>query len=234
MEFGLSAVVTDSATMKAFYQTADPYLATAIAAAAVPPHANKNTHPEARSRYKTGVLACLYGIAARSLGKRLREPIGRARQFLQMHHEIFADYWRVSDGLIAEAVRGGSYTSRHGWHYAVVPPINERSLRNWPIQTLGADVLRAAVIFADAIGIEMVATAHDAVLIEAPEDQIEAKVAEMAYCMKLASAVLCDGFTLEVDWDIRRHGERFIEDRGKRTFAVAERFVTNGAVVNAA
>lgn len=232
MEFGLSAVVTSSATMKAFYGTGEPYLATASAAGAVPRGATKKTHPEERKRYKTGVLASLYGIAAASLGQRLREPTGRARQFLQMHHEIFADYWRASDGMIAEAVRCGGYTSRHGWHYAVVPPVNERSLRNWPIQTLGSDVLRCSVIFADALGVEMLATAHDAVLIEADADEIEAKAAEMAYCMKLASAVLCDGFTLNVDTDIKRHGERFLEERGERTFAVAERFITNGGVAS--
>lgn len=86
MEFGLSATVTDSATMQAFYQSGDPYLATAIAAGTVPPDATKATHPQERDLYKTGVLACLYGIAAGSLGKRLREPIGRARRFLRMHH----------------------------------------------------------------------------------------------------------------------------------------------------
>ena len=136
--------------------------------------------------------------------------------------------------MIAEAVRCGGYTSRHGWHYAVVSPVNERSLRNWVVQTLGADVLRCAVIFADALDIEMLATAHDAILIQADEAEIETKAAEMAYCMKLASAVLCDGFALDVDQDIKRHGERFLEDRGKRTFAVAERFVTGGAAQHAA
>jgi hypothetical protein len=139
--------------------------------------------------------------------------------------------------MVAAAVRSGGYTSRHGWHYTVAPPVNERSLRNWPIQTLGADILRCAVIFADTLGIEMLATAHDAVLIEADEDDIRAKVGEMDFCMRLAAMLLTGGFALGVDVKdsaIKRHGERFLEERGKRTFAVAERFVTSGAAHHAA
>jgi hypothetical protein len=226
MEFGLAAAVTGDRTMAAFYRSGDPYLATAIAAGAVPPGATKDSHPAQRELYKTGVLACLYGIGPVSLAQRLQQPVSFARRFLDTHHALFAEYWRQSDGMVAEAIRSGGYTSRHGWHYAVCPPFNVRSLRNWVIQTTGADVLRCALIFADVIGLEILATAHDAVLFQAPQHQYESRAAELIYCMKLASAVLCDGFALDVDQETKSRGERFLDKRGKGTFAIVEKFVT--------
>jgi DNA polymerase I-like protein with 3'-5' exonuclease and polymerase domains len=155
----------------------------------------------------------------------LKQPLHFARKFLDMHREIFADYWHWSDGVVRQAMHQGFYTSRHGWHYAVCPPVNERSLRNWPIQTAGADILRCAVILADALGIEMLATAHDAVLIQAPEAEIDRAAASMAWCMQHAAALLTGGFELRVDIERKLHGEQFIDERGRRTFAVVDKFL---------
>jgi hypothetical protein len=226
MEFGLAAALSGDPNMTRFYRSGDPYLATAIAAAGVPADATKVSHPTERGLYKVGSLACLYGIAEQSLAQRLKRPVSFARDFLRMHHELFADYWRWSDGVVRQAIHHGFYTSRHGWHYEVHPPFNERSLRNWPIQTAGADILRCAVILADALGIEMLATAHDAVLIQAPEEQIDTAAAVMAWCMQRAAALLTDGFELRVDIERKLHGERFVDERGRRTFAIVEKFLT--------
>ena len=225
MEFGLAAALSGDANMLAFHSTRDPYIATGIAFGGLPIDATKKTHPELRNVYKVGGLACLYGIGVGSLAGRIKRSSAFASDFLKHHHKTFAQYWRWSDGVVAEAIRSGMYTSRHGWSYRVRPPFNIRSLRNWPIQTTGADILRCAVIFADAIGIEMLATAHDAVLIQAPEDRIEQAAAEMADCMTRAALLLTDGFRLHVETDIKRAGERFIDRRGKATFALVEKFL---------
>jgi hypothetical protein len=79
---------------------------------------------------------------------------------------------------------------------------------------------------ADACEIEMLATAHDAVLIQAPADPITQEVAIMTDCMQRAGAVLTNGFLLRVSHEIKQVGERFIEDRGKRTLAVVDRFLS--------
>lgn len=225
MEFGLAAALSGDSTMSEFYVSGDPYLATAKAAGAVPGDATKKTHPEERNIYKTGLLAAQYGIGEETLAGRLRRPVSFARNFLQLHRELFAGYWRWSDGIVAEAIRSGGFVSRHGWAYRVQPPFNTRSLRNWPIQTAGADVLRAACIFADRLGIEMLATAHDAVLVEAEADDLECTTATMEECMRQAALLLTDGFELRVDCDIRQHGERFVEQRGLRTLRVVDAFL---------
>jgi DNA polymerase I len=228
MEFGLGASCSGDRNMVAFYGSGEPYLATAAAAGVVPATATKKTHSVERDLFKTGVLACMYGIGDETLARRLRRSTSFARRFIEMHHDLFPEYWRWSDGVTAEAIRSGRYCSRHGWTYAVQPPFNMRSLRNWPIQTAGADILRCACILADEQGIEMLATAHDAVLIQAPADRIEAAVVVMADCMRQAARIMTDGFVLNVDHDIKRSGERFIEDRGRRTLTVVDRFLAEG------
>jgi DNA polymerase I len=161
MEFGLAASCSGDPSMTEFYRSGDPYLATAVAAGALPEGATKQSHKDDRDLFKTGVLACLYGIGIETLGHRLRRTTDFARRFLEMHHKLFARYWQWSDEVVAEAIRSGRYCSRHGWSYAVQQPINNRSLRNWVIQALGAEILRCACIFADELGIEMLATAHE-------------------------------------------------------------------------
>jgi DNA polymerase I len=225
MEFGIAASCSGDPNKIKFYQSGDPYIATAIAAGALPMGATKSSHRYERDLYKTGVLACLYGIGISSLALRLKRSELFADAFLRMHKELFWRYWEWSDAVVAHAIQSGECVSRHGWRYTAQPPFNERSLRNWPIQTMGADILRYACIQADWFGIEMLATAHDAVLIQAPIDRIEQDVATMADCMKHAARVLTDGFELRVDHEIKLPGERFMDERGKRTLAVVDRFL---------
>jgi hypothetical protein len=75
----------------------------------------------------------------------------------------------------------------------------------------------------------MLATAHDAILIQAPEGRIEPDVARLSECMRRAAYLLTDGFELRVDHEIRRAGERFVEERGARTLAVVDRFLEERA-----
>jgi DNA polymerase I len=210
MEFGLAASCSGDTNMIEFYKSGDPYIATAIAAEALPTGATKLSYRYERDLYKTGILACLYGIWIITLALRLKRSELFADGFLKMHHELFWRYWEWSDAVVADAISGGEYVSRHGWRYTVQPPFNVRSLRNWPIQTLGAEILRCACIWADRFGIEMLATAHDAVLIQAPLGRIEQDVACMSECMRHAARLLTDGFELRVDHEIKRGSERFV------------------------
>ena len=239
MEFGIAAALSSDRNMQAFYRTHDPYLAAAVAFGALPPGATKQSDPGMHEVFKRGLLACQYGCGAPTLAARIKRPTAFARRFLELHHETFSKYWPWSDGVVAEMIRSGLFVSRHGWRYVVRPTrrksdgdrlrttnFNLQSLRNIPIQLMGAEILRLACILADDLDIEMIATAHDAVLIQAPEECIDQAAAKMAWCMERASEVLTDGFTLFVKADIRRHGERFVEERGSRTLQIVDRFLT--------
>src|SRR5262245_66278276 len=130
--------------MVRFYNSGDPDIAAAISGGAIPIGATKATHPTERDLFKTGLLACQYGIGVAALAGRIKRSVPFADNFRNMHFELFPDYWRWSDEVVAEAIRSGCFCSRHGWRYTVSPPFNVRSLRNWPIQTLGAEIGRAS------------------------------------------------------------------------------------------
>ena len=62
-------------------------------------------------------------------------------------------------------------------------------------------------------GVEVCAPVHDAVLIAAPIDQIEADVDKMRAAMAEASRIVLDGFELGVDSKTVRYPERYMDDR---------------------
>ena len=63
---------------------------------------------------------------------------------------------------------------------------NDRSLRNFPMQGNGAEMLRLACCPATERGIEVCAPVHDAVLICAPLDRLDTDVARMKDAMREA------------------------------------------------
>jgi hypothetical protein len=73
-------------------------------------------------------------------------------------------------------------------------------------------------------GIKLLAPVHDAVLIEAPVDQIEADVALARECMRRASRIVlnndADGtHELRTDDNIVRHSNRYADKRGEDIWA---------------
>jgi DNA polymerase-1 len=73
------------------------------------------------------------------------------------------------------------------------------------------------------LGIRLIASVHDAVLIEASIDQIEREVARAIYCLERASQRFLHGLTLKVDVKKIYPGERFTDPRGEATWAFVER-----------
>src|SRR5262249_18639467 len=99
--------------------------------------------------------------------------------------------------------------------------VNARSIRNWPIQATGADILRISCILAARHGVKILAPVHDAVLIESPIERIESDVALMREIMRRASRVVLnadvDGtHELRTDVVIVRHPDRYVDKPGTK------------------
>src|SRR5262249_8155146 len=97
--------------------------------------------------------------------------------------------------------------------------VNARSIRNWPIQATGADILRISCILAARHGVKLLAPVHDAVLIEAPIERIEADVAVMREIMRRASRIVLNAdpkgtHELRTDYTIIRYPDRYSDKRG--------------------
>jgi DNA polymerase family A len=227
-EFGIAAALSGDLAMQEAYQSGDPYLAFAKQAGAVPPDATKKTHGPTRELFKQCVLAVQYGMGAESLACRIGQPPVVARDLLRAHRETYRAFWRWSDASLDHAMLTGEMRAVFGWHIHVGENPNPRSLRNFPMQANGAEMLRLACCLATERGIEVCAPVHDAALICAPLDRLESDIADMRAAMAEASRIVLGGFELGTDcpdeYDehgkpieyphIIRHPRRYMDGRG--------------------
>jgi hypothetical protein len=214
-EFGIAAALSGDAAMLAAYRSGDPYLAFAKQAGAVPADATKQSHGPERERFKQCVLAVQYGMEAESLALRIRQPPVVARDLLRAHRETYRTFWRWSDAAVDQAMLHGAIWTAYGWPVRTGEQPNPRSLRNFPMQANGAEMLRIACCLATERGIEVCAPVHDAVLIAAPLERIEADVTAMQTAMAEASAAVLDGFVLGTDAKVTRYPDRYSDPRGE-------------------
>jgi DNA polymerase-1 len=139
---------------------------------------------------------------------------------LNQHREIFAQYWKWSDDWMQHALQTGVMRTAMGWTCRTgITEFNVRSLRNWPLQANGADIMRIACILATRHGIKLLASVHDALLIEAPTERIEADVALTREIMRRASRIVLNAdasgtHELRTDVEIVRYPDRYSDPRG--------------------
>lgn len=214
-EFGIAAALSGDQNMQNAYLSGDPYLTFAKQAGAAPDSATKSSHPQTRELYKACALAVQYGMQEDSLAKRIQQPTVYARELLKAHHRTYRTFWNWSDGVVDFALTRRKLWTVFGWTIHVGPGSNGRSLRNFLMQANGAEMLRLACCLATESGIKVVAPVHDAVLIEAPHDQLASKTLQMQEHMRHASAILLDGFELRTDAKVIQSPDRFCDERGE-------------------
>ena len=215
-EFGLAAALSGDETMKEAYNSGDPYLTFAKQAGAVPDDATKQSHKSERDQFKVCALAVQYGMGANSLAKKLGESKHRGKELLRLHKETYPRYWAWSDAVEAVAILEGKLTSVFGWEVRAGGDANPRSLRNFPIQSNGAEMLRLACCLATESGITVCAPVHDALLIEGASDEIEDLVARTQSIMTEASLLVTPGFPLRTDSEVVRWPDRYMDPRGSK------------------
>jgi DNA polymerase-1 len=213
-EFGIAAALSGDPAMQAAYLSGDPYLAFAKQAGAVPADATKETHGPQRELYKQCVLATQYGMEAESLAARIGQLPIVARALLRVHRQTYRRFWEWSDAAVNIAMLTGSLHTAFGWHVHIGEKSNPRFLRNFPMQANGAEMLRLACCFATEIGIEVCAPVHDAVLICAPLDRLEADIGRMRDCMARAARAVLGGFELRTDATRVLYPNRYSDPRG--------------------
>jgi len=214
-EFGIAAALSGDAAMQVAYQSGDPYLAFAKQAGAVPATATKETHGPQRELFKQCVLAVLYGMEAEALALRIGQPGIVARDLLRAHRQTYRTFWHWSDAAVDQAMLTGTLHTVFGWHIHIGENSNPRSLRNFPMQANGAEMLRLACCLATERGIEVCAPVHDAMLICAPAGRIEEDIAGMRAAMAEASRAVLNGFELGTDAAMVLYPDRYMDAGGQ-------------------
>jgi DNA polymerase family A len=171
-----------------------------------------------RTLFKTVVLGIQYAMGAHTLAERTGISVSEAGEILarlRARFRVFGDYAR---SVVEHAGLFLEVSTPYGWVMQCPSGINSRTVRNFPIQSAGAEVLHVACILAERRGIEVVAPVHDAIMAEASIDQAEDVSAALDRCMRDASAIVLRGYELPTDVQLIGAGQehqRYYDDRGE-------------------
>jgi hypothetical protein len=166
-------------------------------------------------------------MGERTLATRITKPVVYARDLLRAHRATYRRFWEWSDAAVNLALFRGRLWTRFGWQTwtRYRKPTdkdggdpNVRSLSNFPCQGNAADMLRLAAGFICEAGVMLDATIHDAVLIEAAADDIDAAVDQARRAMDRASELVLYGFRLRTDFELIHWPDRYRDDRGAPFF----------------
>jgi DNA polymerase-1 len=215
-ELAIAAALSGDGKMQDAYRSGDFYLTFAKMAAAVPTDATKESHATVRDQFKIVALGVLYGLSAEGLARKLNVSLARGRDLLRMHKETFRQFWRWSDAVQDQAILTGRLQTAFGWTVHTGNNPNPRSLRNFPMQGNGAEMMRLACCLATERGIHLCCPVHDALLVEDDVDGIDATVKTTQRAMREASELVLGGFSLRTDAKVVRYPHRYADARGIR------------------
>lgn len=217
-EFAIAAAFSNDPNMLAVYAAADPYLEFAKLAGAVPVDATKETHKQQRNQFKQCMLGTNYGMGPHALAVKINGHVLEAQDLLAAHAREFHVFneWinKVPDHILTH----GAYQTPFGWTGRPGREPNLRSLRNFPLQAAGADIMRIAAFGLVEAGIKVLAPVHDAFLIESSVDRIEQDVKTAREIMAEAGAVALGGLRLKTDAEIIKYPARYTDERGVTTW----------------
>jgi len=216
-EIAIAAALSGDELLWTAYESGDPYIAFAIQAGLAPSGATKETHKDIRNRCKSVVLGTNYGMSAYGVAQAAKIHELEAKALLQKHRETYRKFWAWAENNKDRGLLGLKLETCFGWPIRVTSgDVKANTFLNWPMQAHGAEMMRVACILAVERGIKLCAPIHDALLIEAPLDQIDSEVVRLKECMAEASeAVLGDGKVCRVDADIVQYPDRYMDEHGR-------------------
>ena len=175
--------------------------------------------------FKTVVLGIIYGLGPHTLASRIGVSLFEAAEILarlRAQFHVWEDYAQsVGDHAGLDLEIGTPLD----WRMQCPPGIKARTVRNFPVQSTGSEILHVACILAERRGIEIIAPVHDALMAEADLDRAEEVSAALDQVMRDASSIVLRGYELPTDVQIIRPGERYYDDRGVEMWTTVNRLL---------
>jgi DNA polymerase I len=212
-EIGIAAGLSGDARLIAAYVDGDCYMAFAKQAGLVPADATKYSHPEIRNACKVVVLGLNYGMGPQSIALQAGISLAHAQELVALHKRTYRTFWQWSDHMVENALLARRQHTVFGWPRKLIGGERLTSIRNFPMQANGAEMMRIAAIGAVRAGIEVCAPVHDAFLIAAPAARLTEDVEIMRDVMTRAGQVVC-GIPIRTEAKLIRYPNRYMEDRG--------------------
>jgi hypothetical protein len=200
-------------------QSGDPYLTFAKMAGLAPADATKQSHKAVRDVCKTVVLGTNYGMGPESLAYRTGLSKIEAQELLRKLAITFPTFTGWAQHVVDVGQLTGRLSTVFGWTIHVTGTSRPTSLRNFPMQANGAEMLRLACCLATERGIEVCAPVHDALLIEGPAGEISDVVAATRTATAAASRMVLD-VEVPTDVDIVQFPDRYADPRGAVMWAL--------------
>ncbi len=223
-EARIAAVVSgDAALLKAC--DPDIYIGIAKQLGFAPPEATAESHKPVRKMFKPVGLGIIYGLGPHTLATRIGVSLFESAEILARLHAQFHVWEDYAHSVLDHAGLDLEIGTPLGWYMQCPPGIKPRTVRNFPIQSMGAEILHVACILAERRGIEIIAPVHDALMAEADLDCAEDVSAALDQVMRDASSVLLKGHELPTDVQIIRPGERYYDDRGEEMWNTVSRLL---------
>jgi hypothetical protein len=224
-EVRIAAVLSGDEALLQACESGDVYLDIARQLGFLSDSMSTDEQKAVRILFKAVILGIQYGLGARSLAVRTGISLFEAGEILarlRARFHRFEDYVRcVLDHAGLDLEIGTPF----GWYMQCPPGINPNTVRNFPIQSSGSEILHVACLLAERRGIELVAPIHDALLAEGPLSQVEELSHALDELMGDAAAVVLRGHRLPTDCQIVKPGEHYQDERGAEMWATVTRLV---------
>jgi DNA polymerase I-like protein with 3'-5' exonuclease and polymerase domains len=215
-EVAIAAALSGDTFLMDSVASGDPYLSFAVRAGLAPEGATKASHGVVRDVCKACVLGTNYGMGAKTLAFRTGTSVIEAEALLRMLARTYPVFTAWQSKSVDVALLRGHMSTVFGWKLNVTNNTRPTALRNFPMQSHGAEMLRIACCLATERGISVCAPVHDALLIEAPIDLIDDAVASTRGVMaEAAAAVLGTDVWIDTDVSIVKYPDRYSDRRGQ-------------------
>jgi hypothetical protein len=212
-EFGINAYLSRCPRMIGDYLAGDPYSLLPRRVGLVPEDiTDERWTPLARS-YKLALLAIQNGAGIDCLVQEFGLSDSQAEELLEHHRTEYPTFWKWIDSTVSLTRDTGCIRSSSGWTLHAKRTTSRRTIANFSAQANGADMLRLACIDAIQAGVTVCTTVHDALLIEAPIDEIEDAAVAAERAMREASRIVLSGAELRVATRIVRHPDTLGDNR---------------------
>jgi DNA polymerase-1 len=222
----IAAVWSGDEALLAACQSGDVYLGIAKQLGFAPADATPETHEAVRTLFKTVVLGIQYGLGMRSLAVRTGISLFEAGEILARLRAQFRTFESFAQRAVDRAGLTLEISTPLGWRMRCPSGMNPRTIRNYPIQSAGAEVLHVACVLAERRGVEVIAPVHDALVAEADADRADEISAKLDRVMRDAAAVVLRGYELRTDVQIVRTGQHYYDKRGIEMWTTVTKLLT--------
>lgn len=149
-----------------------------------------------RDVFKTLLLSHINGTGVQHAAEKLNKPELVVRRWLIQLKQQLNPIDSYLNHQVFLARRSGLLQSLDWQHY-VSSAQRDRSIRNWPLQATGADIMRRACFNLDDANIPLLLTNHDSFLVRLDEESQDSQLELAVKALNDASAEVLHGFSLK-------------------------------------